>query len=631
VDPVVEGLARATQDVRGDTERGRVLAVVVHGDAAFAGQGVVAETLNLSEVQGYDVGGTVHIVVNNQLGFTTSPESGRSSVYATDVAKMVQAPIFHVNSDDPEAAVRVMRLAFEFRLAFRKDVVVDLVCYRRYGHNEGDEPGFTQPAMYALIDGRPSVRELYTRQLVAKGDLTTEECEAVAADFRAHLDRAFEETHTPHDTGLEHRGALLDDVRFDDVRFDDARSPATGPDASRVPAVVRDAVPTAASRAMLDEVVAALATRPPGFSVHPKLERVLQATHRLYEQGEVDWALAEACALGTLLLEGTAVRVAGQDTRRGTFSQRHGVLVDHLTEEEYLPLAHLAPGQAAFHLYDSVLSEYAALGFDYGYSVADPRTLVAWEAQFGDFANGAQIIVDQFVVSASDKWSQDSSLALLLPHGFEGQGPEHSSARMERFLTLCAEDNLRVVYPSTAAQYFHVLRRQAKALRRVPLVCFTPKRYLRMAQSRSPVSQLSEGGFHVVLDDRADPDAASVQRVVLCTGKLAHELMDARDARGLAIAIVRVEQLYPWPEAELAATLARYTNATQVWWAQEEPGNMGAWNYAHERLLRLTRDRDSELRHVARRASASPATGSIKLHEREQAELVEAALAPTAA
>jgi 2-oxoglutarate dehydrogenase E1 component len=606
VDPVVEGMARARGDRRGDVSGAAVLPVLIHGDAAFAGQGVVAETLNLSEVEGYDVGGTVHVVVDNQLGFTTSPESGRSSVYATDVAKMVQAPIFHVNGDDPEAAVRVMRLAYDFRREFQKDVVVDLVCYRRYGHNETDEPGFTQPGMYALIEARRSVRERYTQQLVGKGDLTTEECEAASADFRNRLDRAFDETHSPQDTGLDDRRPTLDGL---------IEPPTTAPDTPVATATTLDA---------LEAVVHALETRPEGFSIHPKLEKVLQANRMVFEQGEVDWALAESCALGTMMLEGTPVRLAGQDTRRGTFSQRHGVLVDHATEVEYVPLAHIAPDQAPFRLYDSVLSEYAALGFDYGYSVADPRSFVAWEAQFGDFVNGAQIIVDQFLTSADDKWAQGSSLTLLLPHGFEGQGPEHSSARLERFLTLCAEDNMRVVYPSTAAQYFHALRRQTKAARQMPLVCLTPKRYLRMHQSRSPVSELTDGAFHSVLDDRAADslDAANVHRVVLCTGKLAHELMDERDKSGAPVAVVRIEQLYPWPEVELVDVLARYPNASELWWVQEEPGNMGAWGFVHGRLLRVARGRNAELRHVARKASASPASGSMKVHEREQADLI---------
>jgi 2-oxoglutarate dehydrogenase E1 component len=610
VDPVVEGMARARGDRRGDVSGAAVLPVLIHGDAAFAGQGVVAETLNLSEVEGYDVGGTVHVVVDNQLGFTTSPESGRSSVYATDVAKMVQAPIFHVNGDDPEAAVRVIRLAFDFRQTFHKDVVIDLVCYRRYGHNETDEPGFTQPGMYALIEARPNVRELYTQQLVAKGDLTNEEFEAASADFRSRLDRAFEETHSPHDSGLDDRGPTLDDL------LDAPRTPADTPAA------------TAVSREVLETVVHALETRPEGFSVHPKLEKVLQANRLVFEEGQVDWVLAESCALGSMMLEGTPVRVAGQDTRRGTFSQRHGVLVDHETETEYMPLANLSPSQGPFRLYDSVLSEYAALGFEYGYSVADPRSFVAWEAQFGDFANGAQIIVDQFIVAADDKWRQGSSLSMLLPHGFEGQGPEHSSARLERFLALCAEDNMRVVYPSTAAQYFHALRRQIKAKRQMPLICLTPKRYLRMQQSRSPVSELTDGAFHPVLDDRAADsiDPSTVRRVLLCTGKVAHELMDARDAQGAPVAVVRIEQLYPWPEAELTDTLARYDQASDIWWVQEEPGNMGAWNFVHGKLLRITRAQGAELRHVARAASASPASGSTKVHEREQAELLAVAL-----
>jgi len=607
VDPVVEGMARAKGDLLGDVSGGAVLPVLIHGDAAFAGQGVVAETFNLSEVEGYDVGGTVHIVVNNQLGFTTSPEAGRSSVYATDVAKMVQAPIFHVNGDDPEAAVRVIRLAFAFRQEFQKDVVVDLVCYRRYGHNEGDEPAFTQPRMYALIAERPSVRDLYTNQLVAKGDLTTEEWDAAVADFKSRLDHAFEETHAPHDTGIDTLGSALD-----------------------VPERISgDATAaTAVSNESLAQVVHGLTTWADGFEAHPKLERILLASRATFDRGEVDWALAESCALGTLLLEGTPVRLAGQDTRRGTFSQRHGTLVDHRTEEEYSPLAHLSPDQAPLRLYDSVLSEYAALGFEYGYSVADPDSFVAWEAQFGDFVNGAQIIVDQFLVAAEDKWGQRSALTLLLPHGFEGQGPEHSSARLERFLALCGENNLRVAYPSTAAQYFHVLRRQARAAHRVPLICFTPKRYLRMAQSRSPISELTGGRFEVVLDDRSTSALVrkDVGRVLLCSGKLAHELMDARDELGAAVAVVRVEQLYPWPEAELVEVLAGYPNATEVWWVQEEPANMGAWNYVHGKLLRLTRPTGADLRHIARRASPSPATGSHMVHEREQAELLTTAL-----
>ena len=585
VDPVVEGMARAEGDRFGDG--GAVLPVLVHGDAAFAGQGVVAETLNLSEVEGYDVGGTVHVVVDNQLGFTTSPESGRSGVYATDVAKMVQAPIFHVNGDDPEACVRVIRLAFEFRQTFHKDVVVDLVCYRRYGHNEADEPAFTQPRMYSLIEGHPSVRQRYTDQLVGRGDLTADECAAAAADFKTQLDRAFEETHEPHDTGLPD-APILDQP---------------------TPSEVTDPVTTAVDREVLDRVVAALTTWPDSFHVHPKLARILLAARSSVDAGYVDWPLAEAIAFGSLLLEAIPVRVAGQDTRRGTFSQRHGVLVDSVTEAEYVPLNHLAADQAPFRLYDSVLSEYAALGFEYGYSVAAADWFTAWEAQFGDFMNGAQVTIDEFVVAAEDKWDQRSSLVLLLPHGLEGQGPDHSSARLERFLTLSAADNLRVVHPSTAAQYFHALRRQAHTARRAPLVCLTPKRYLRMAQTRSPLTALTHDRFHPVLGDRSpDLDPVLVRRVLVCSGKLGHELMDRRDELGAPVAVVRVEQLYPWPEPELVTALDRNPNATQVWWVQEEPANMGAWPFVRDLLARLVGDRVA-LDHVARHSSPSPASG----------------------
>jgi 2-oxoglutarate dehydrogenase E1 component len=601
VDPVVEGMARAKSDRRGDTvERVEVLPILVHGDAAFAGQGVVAETLNLSEVPGYDVGGTVHIVVNNQLGFTTAPELGRSSVYATDVAKMVQAPIFHVNGDDPEACVRVVELAFAFRQAFKKDVVVDMVCYRRYGHNEGDEPMFTQPRMYEAIRQHRSVRKLYTETLVNRGDLSLEDAERALDDFRARMDRAFQETH---------------------------ESAPPAPTEQRViEETVEATCTTAAPRPALEAVVDALTTWPDDFAVNPKLEKILRARRAEFDADRIDWALAESLAFGTMVGEGVPVRLAGQDSRRGTFSQRHGVLVDAATEAEYFPLQHVADQQAPFMLYDSVLSEYAALGFEYGYSVADPHAWVGWEAQFGDFMNGAQIIIDQFLVAAEDKWGQASNLSLLLPHGFEGQGPEHSSARIERFLALCAENNLRVVYPSTAAQYFHALRRQVKADRRRPMVCFTPKRYLRMPQTRSTVAELVDGCFHETLDDPSTTlDPATATRVVLCSGKLAHELIARRDEHAAPVAVVRVEQLYPWPEAQLLALLDRYSNATEVVWAQEEPANMGAWNFAHGRLHRLLRDR-FRLRHVARAPSASPATGSATVHDAEQERLLAAAI-----
>ncbi len=605
VGPVVEGVARAVGDANADDTRRSVLPVLLHGDAAFAGQGVVAETFNLSEVPGYEVGGTVHVVVNNQLGFTTAPELGRSSVYPTDVAKMVQAPIFHVNGDDPEAAVRVMKLAFEFRNRFKKDVVVDLFCYRRYGHNEADEPAFTQPRMYELIDEHLPARALYTQQLVQRGDITEDDEQAVEYDFKARLDRAFEETHAGRATD--------DDSDLTDGCLDDDAAAELPP--------VDDPVATAVPDATLELVVQGLTRTPEGFDVNPKLERQLAARGAMLEKDEVDWAMAEALAFGSLVLGGTPVRLAGQDTRRGTFSQRHGVLVDQTNEREYVPLAHLSDDQASFMLYDTVLSEYAALGFEYGYSISSDA-LVCWEAQFGDFANVAQAIIDQFISTAADKWGQRSSLAMLLPHGLEGQGPEHSSARIERYLTLSAEGNLRVVYPTTAAQYFHVLRRQAVSARRVPLVCFTPKRYLRMPHTRSPRAAFTDGAFSPVLDDRGAPD--TVSRVILCTGMIAHELMDERDARGAPAAVVRIEELYPWPEAQLFSVLDRYPDAKQVWWVQPEPANMGAWNYIHIRLHRVLRDR-AKLKHVSRAPSASPASGSSKVHDAEQRALLAAA------
>jgi 2-oxoglutarate dehydrogenase E1 component len=594
VDPVVEGMARAKQDRRGDVQHDRVLSVLIHGDAAFAGQGVVAETLNLSELPGYDVGGTVHIVVNNQVGFTTRADFARSTVYATDIAKAVQAPIFHVNGDDPEAAVRVIRLAFEFRNAFKKDVVVDLVCYRRYGHNEGDEPSFTQPRMYEIIGERRSVRKLYTELLVNRGDLTLEQCEAALDDFRSRMEDALTETHTTE--------------------------PAPRPQPV-TPEPTARRVDTGVARDRLDRIVTALTTFPDGFEVHPKLARILAARRTEFDTDKIDWALAESLAFGSLLLEGTPIRVAGQDTRRGTFSQRHAVVVDHQTEAEYTPLDHLGDDAAPFMIYDSVLSEFAALGFEYGYSIADHDALVCWEAQFGDFANGAQVIIDQFVVAAEDKWGQKSGLTLLLPHGFEGQGPEHSSARLERFLVLCAQDNLRVVYPTTAAQYFHVLRRQVHDPDRKPLVVMTPKKYLRMPAVASPVSAFTSGGFEPLLADPNRP--TSPTRILFCTGKLGFELIARRDELGAPVEVVRLEQLYPWPEADIAAILQAAPNA-EVMWAQEEPGNMGARYFARRRIEEIANGRSVGV--VARPESPSPATGSSTIHDAEQKRLLETAV-----
>ena len=602
VDPVVLGMVRAKQDLLDEPDTFAVLPLLVHGDAAFAGQGVVAETLNLSALRGYRVGGTVHLVINNQLGFTTAPTEARSSVYPTDLAKMVQAPIFHVNGDDPEACVRVARLAFAFRERFRKDVVIDMVCYRRHGHNESDDPSYTQPLMYKLIGPRRSVRKLYTETLVRRGDIALEEAERALEDFTGRMQTAFIET----------RQSSPPAVRAEPRPLAPAVFPATG---------------TGVERALLDRIAEELHHVPEDFTVHPKLGRHLEARLGLWRSGETDWPLAEALAFASLLREGTDVRLSGQDTRRGTFSQRHAVLVDFETGQEWMPLCTFGPGHA--RVFDSLLSEYAVLGFEYGYSISHPRALVAWEAQFGDFVNVAQVVVDQFIAAAADKWGQQSGVTLLLPHGYEGQGPEHSSARMERFLTLCAGDNLRVIAPTTAAQYFHALRSQVRADPR-PLVIFTPKSLLRSRLSRSGAHELVDGGFQPVLDDpspRITGQPSAVRGLVLASGKVAYDAVAVRDERSLPIAVVRVEQLAPWPEAALAEAVGRYPRAHQVTWLQEEPENMGAWTYVRARLERLVPDR--VFRSAARPESASPATGSQTTHRHEQRELIETALAPS--
>ena len=592
VDPVVVGMARAKMDLIEPPGNYPVLPVLVHGDAAFAGQGVVAETLNLSDIKGYRVGGTIHVIVNNQLGFTTPPTAARSSEYPTDVAKMVQAPIFHVNGDDPEAVVRVAGLAFAYRQAFHKDVVIDMVCYRRHGHNEGDDPSYTQPLMYRRIDARRTVRKLYTELLVKKGDISVEEAEAALDDFRGRLQSALDETRSQ-------------------------APPAIADAPERTYMGVRPHVETGVPKAELDEVFAALDHVPDGFTVHPKLAKQFDARRTMYEvDGEVDWALGEAFAFGTLLHEGTSVRLAGEDSRRGTFSHRHAALVDYDDGTEIVPLSGAAREGAKFWIYDSLLSEFAALGFEYGYSVDNKDALVVWEAQFGDFMNGAQVIIDQFVVAAEDKWDQTSGLVLLLPHGYEGQGPEHSSARIERFLTLCAGDNIQVCNATTAAQFFHLLRRQMHREVRKPLVVFTPKSGLRAKTSRSPISDLVEGSFREVLDDPRVPDPTAVRRIVLASGKIAVEAQTERDARGAPVAIARIEQLYPWPYEGVARLLERYPNARELWWLQEEPENMGAWNHIKGRMYEAHED-THEIHRVSRPESASPATGSSGIHHAE--------------
>ena len=603
VDPVVEGMARARMDLIEPPGHYPVMPILIHGDAAFAGQGVVAETLNLSLIKGYRVGGSVHLIINNQLGFTTPPQSARSSEYPTDVAKMVQAPIFHVNGDDPEACVRVARLAFAYRQRFNKDVVIDMVCYRRHGHNEGDDPSYTQPLMYAKIDERRSVRKLYTESLVKRGDISLDEAEAALADFQSRLSAALEETRST--------------------------APPAGTRArpSPPPIGVLPHSPTGVPLDTLHEVYAELTAVPEDFTVHPKLVRQLEARDAMFlEHGEVDWALGETLALGTLLHEGTSVRLAGQDSRRGTFSHRHGVLVDATDGSEHTPLRSAAHDGAKLWLYDSLLSEFAALGFEYGYSVVNKDALVIWEAQFGDFVNGAQVIIDQFIVAGEDKWGDTSGLVMLLPHGYEGQGPEHSSARIERFMTLAAEDNIQICNATTAAQLFHLLRRQMHREVRKPLVVFTPKSLLRAKSSRSPVGDLVEGSFEEVLDDPGVDDPSAVRRVIFASGRVAIDALAARDAAEAPAAVVRVEQLYPWPYEAVAQILDRYDDAEQVVWLQEEPENMGPWNGIKGRLYEAHGE-THKIRRVSRTESGSPATGSKAIHDQELEELMARAFA----
>ena len=599
VNPVVEGVVRAKQDLLRDPGAvDKVIPVLIHGDAAFAGQGVVQETINLSQLHGYTTGGTVHVVVNNGIGFTAGPESTRSSVYATDVAKMVQAPILHVNGDDPEACVRAIAVAFAYRMTFHKDVVVDLQCYRRWGHNESDEPAYTQPLMYARIEDHRSVRKLYTEALVNRGDITVEEAEEALGDFRARLDEALEATRS---------SSAPDAVR--------AKPP-------RPPRGVRPQIATGVDRALLDRIADSLRTFPDGFEPHPKLARQVQRHVEQFGSGQLDWALGEAMAFGSLVAEGNTVRLSGQDSRRGTFSQRHAVLIDHRTGKEYVPLSAMEADGGRLMLYDSLLSEYAALGFEYGYSVGDRDALVMWEAQFGDFVNGAQIVIDQYVVASEDKWGQTCGVVLLLPHGFEGQGPEHSSARIERFLILCAEDNIQVTFPTLPAQYFHLLRRQVMMPERKPLVVITPKSLLRHPLARSHPDDLTKGSFEEVLGDPGDVDDPEVRRVLLCSGKVAIDLLARRRDMELGnVAIVRVEQLYPVPHVAIDEAVQRYPNATELFWVQEEPENMGAWHFVFTHLARQF----PGLEPIARPESASPATGSGTVHQQEQEELLEAA------
>lgn len=605
VDPVIEGISRAKQDIinKGGTDF-TVLPVALHGDAAFAGQGVVAETLNMSQLRGYRTGGTVHVVINNQVGFTAPPESARSSMYATDVARMIEAPIFHVNGDDPEAVVRVARLAFEFRQAFNKDVVIDLICYRRRGHNESDNPGFTQPLMYDLIDKKRSVRKLYTESLIGRGDITLEEAEQALQDFQGQLEKVFTEVR-------------------------EATTQPGDPEVSQPQAEFPVAVETAISQEVVKRIAGSQVNVPDRVTVHPRLLPQLQRRAAQIEEGTIDWGTGETLAIGSLLMEGTPVRLAGQDSRRGTFGQRHAVLVDRETGEDYTPLQYLSDEQARFNVYDSLLSEYAAMGFEYGYSLARPEALVMWEAQFGDFINGAQTIIDEYITAAEQKWGQTSGVTLLLPHGYEGQGPDHSSARIERFLQLCGQGNMTVAMPTLPSNYFHLLRWQVHNPHHKPLVVFTPKSMLRLKAASSKTEEFTSGGFRPVIGDTT-VEPGAVRKIVLCSGKVYYDLEAERAKRGANdTAIIRVERLYPLPGDEIQAEIAKYPNAEKYLWAQEEPANQGAWPFIALNLidhLDLAVGADlphgERLRRISRPHSSSPAVGSAKRHQAEQAQLV---------
>src|ERR1700737_356567 len=612
VDPLVLGKVRAKQSQRGDGERTQVAGILMHGDAAFAGQGLVAESLELSDLLGFCTGGTIHIIVNNQIGFTTSPSAARSSPYPSDVAKGVQAPIFHVNGGDPEAVVEVARVATEYRQQFKKDVVVDLFCSRRHGHNESDEPAFTQPLMYRTIARHPTTRQIYAGRLVAGGVVDETEVAAMASRFVAGLEAQFEATksYRPNKADwLEGAWAGLEEASDDDRRGD-----------------------TGVAIEILREVGQGLVTVPEGFRLNPKIARQLEAKRSAIEAGEgIDWATAEALAIASLCAEGTHVRMSGQDSGRGTFSHRHAVLVDQETEASYVPINHVRAGQAPFEIIDSPLSEAGVVGFEYGYSLADPSTLVLWEAQFGDFANGAQVIIDQFLSAGEAKWLRMSGLVMLLPHGYEGQGPEHSSARLERYLQLCAEDNIQVCNLTSAANYFHALRRQIRRNFRKPLVIFTPKSLLRANEVTSRLDEMGRGtSFHRVIGE-SDAIAAEDQvlRFVLCSGKVYFDLVKARAATGdKRVALVRVEQLYPFPFNTLGKLLRQYRNA-EIVWCQEEPQNMGAWNFVDRRIEQVLAGLDVAAmrpRFAGRAGAASPATGLFKRPVEEQTHLVAEAL-----
>ncbi|MEJ9079062.1 multifunctional oxoglutarate decarboxylase/oxoglutarate dehydrogenase thiamine pyrophosphate-binding subunit/dihydrolipoyllysine-residue succinyltransferase subunit [Gordonia malaquae] len=607
VDPVLEGIVRAKQDLLGEDHNFAILPLMLHGDAAFAGQGVVPETLNMSMLNGYRTGGTVHIVVNNQVGFTTAPEYSRSTQYCTDVAKMIGAPVFHVNGDDPEACVWAAKLAVDYREAFNRDVVIDLVCYRRRGHNEGDDPSMTQPAMYDVIDNIRGVRKSYTEALIGRGDISTKEAEDALRDYQGQLERVFVEVKE-----LE--------------RFTPEASPSVEGDQK-----LRTKLVTSVPQERLQQIGDAFVNLPEDFTPHPRVKPVIKRRHEMPTKGDVDWSFAELMAFGSLVQEGTTVRLSGQDSRRGTFTQRHSVLIDRDNGSEYTPLNHLGvDGPGRFLVYDSPLSEYAVLGFEYGYAVANPDALVLWEAQFGDFVNGAQSIIDEFISSGEAKWGQRSDVVLLLPHGHEGQGPDHTSGRIERFLQLCAEGSMTVALPSTPASYFHLLRRHVHDGISRPLVVFTPKSMLRNKAAVSPIEDFTDGKFQSVIDDprfaKNGGDRSKVRRVQLVSGKLYYELAARAEKDGRDdVAIVRVEQLYPVPHRRLARTLEQYPNANDFVWVQEEPANQGPWPFLGLWLPELLPELLSGLRRISRRPMSAPSSGSSKVHAVEQAEIIDKA------
>jgi 2-oxoglutarate dehydrogenase E1 component len=618
VNPVVLGKVRAKQAQRGDEARDKVMGLLMHGDAAFAGQGIVPESLDLSQIKGYRTGGTIHVVVNNQIGFTTNPSSSRSTPYPTDIAKGMQAPIFHVNGDDPEAVVRVADLAAQFRQKFKRDVIVDLFCYRRHGHNEGDEPMFTQPKMYTAIAKHPTTREIYRKKLIKEELITLEEIERVEATFRSHLDDEFEAApnyKTNKADWLEGKWEGLSALEGEEEKRDDD---------------------TAVELGRLTEIGNSLARVPEEVNVNNKLIRQLKAKSIMMDSGEgIDWAMAEALAYGSLLMEGHPVRLSGQDSGRGTFSHRHAVITDQENENRYFPLSQINPSkQAPFEVMDSPLSEFAVLGYEYGYSLAEPETLTIWEAQFGDFANTAQVIFDQFIASGESKWLRMSGLVMLLPHGMEGQGPEHSSARLERFLQLCAEDNLQVVNITSPANFFHALRRQVKRNFRKPLIVMSPKSLLRHKLNISRLNEMGPGtGFcRIIPEIDTLQEDSEVKRVILCSGKVYFDLLEARRQQNIKdVVIIRVEQLYPWPRGSITEQISKYSNADVVW-SQEEPSNQGSWHFVSDRLNYILKNLDQKTKrrrnviYVGRRASASPATGALKIHNKEQAFLIDQAL-----